>query len=82
MFECNNNICVPCKRLGFAHKFWNYFVDVCDCVFNDDTSVLYIVFMSTSMSDVVGRDGCKVSMQLIAICLSCAVVFMLIYDYI
>ena len=55
-------------------EFWKYFVDA--CVFNDDTSVLYIVFVSTCMTDVVCGNGCTVSMQLDALLHSFAVVFM------
>lgn len=39
----------------YLGEFLKYFVV---CVFNDDTSVLYIVF-KTNMSDVVGGNGCK-----------------------
>jgi len=67
MFECNN-VCVPCKFLDMWTNFESILFDA--CVFNDDTSVLYTVFVSTNMTDVVGGNICEVSMQLIAVCLS------------
>jgi len=64
VFECNN-VCILCK-VRYLDKFWKYFVD--GCVFNDDTSVLY--------NDSVGvAGGCMVSMQVVAISLFFAVVF-------
>jgi len=70
MFECH----AFCADF-FLDIWMKYFVDA--CVFNDDTTVLYIVFMSTNITDVVGSNGCKVSMQLFAIRLSLVLVFMM-----